>query len=73
MPTHEFGMSPTPELTIERRMSARQSLLSRLPSVDEGEGGHRTSGGVEGRPRPAARHFSDLNPNAPAWTPGGPQ
>jgi len=66
-----FGASPTPELVVERRASARRAPPSRLQSVTEGGGAPRaTVGFPEGRQEQPRQQASDLNPNAPAWVPG---
>jgi hypothetical protein len=67
-----FGASPTPELVVERRASARRAPPSRLQSVTEGDGAPRATVGFrEGRQEQPRQQASDLNPNAPVWLPGG--
>ena len=60
-PRHQFGQSPTPELMMQRRASARRSSLGQaLPSVDEGAS-PRVTVGFPGNTAPHRRHSSDVN------------
>ena len=69
-PRHQFGQSPTAELMLQRRASARRSSLSQaLPSVDEGAS-PRVTVGFPGNTLPPRRHSSDAGR---AGAPGGTQ